>query len=85
MTELFEAGCSDPIIFACMLHRFEGLLSVAAFSKSSAIQEHIVKLSIRKLVAARDEKRGAFHAICTEQKRLAIEGIRIINNDLQVN
>lgn len=81
MTETPESA--DPVIFACMLHRFENELSVEAFSKIITIQEHIVKLSVRKLAAANDKKRTAFYTICTEQQRLAIEGIKIINQDLR--
>lgn len=76
---------ADPVVFACMLHRFEKQLSAEAFSKTNLIQEHIVKLSVRKLAAAKQEKRSAFYTICTEQKRLAIEGIKIINQDLQAS
>lgn len=83
MTESAESA--DPMVFACMLHKFENELSAEAFSKTSAIREHIVKLSIRKLAAARDKKRAAFYTICTEQQRLAIEGIKIINQDLQAS
>jgi hypothetical protein len=83
MTETLDGADADPIVFACMLHKFESQLSDAAFSKLSAIQNHIVKLSIRKLAISVENKVRSFDTICTEQKRLATEGIKIINQDLK--
>jgi len=83
MTETLEGADADPIVFACMLHKFESQLSDAAFSKLSAIQNHIVKLSVRKLAISAENKVRSFDTICTEQKRLATEGIKIINQDLK--
>lgn len=80
-----ETESTDATVFACLLHRFEDQLSADAFAKTSKIQEHIIRLSVRKLAAARDEKRAAFYTICTEQQKLAIEGVKIINHDLQQN
>ena len=85
MTETLDGADADPIVFACMLHKFETQLSEAAFSKLSAIQNHIVKLSVRKLAISAENKVRAFDTICTEQKRLAAEGIKIMNKDLREN
>jgi hypothetical protein len=68
--------------FAKLLHSSQQMLSESAFAKSSTIESHIIQLSLRKLAISASNDQRAFDTTEIEQKRLAIEGIKIIQLDL---
>lgn len=79
-----ELDGHDCIVsFVQLLRSTQNDLSQTALAKTSAIESHIVLLAIRKLAVSSAKSASAFHTIETEQKKLAMQGTAIINNDLR--
>ena len=76
-----SAECDEQdsvAIFALLFSNNKDSLALHALKKADAIAGHIATLSVRKLVAAIANNARLFNTIETEQKRLALQGIEIM-------
>lgn len=69
--------------FVCELQKIKNELSDSSLASLLAIQKHITTLAIRKLSVAIDSNIDAFLTIETEQKRLAAQGLTIIQREME--
>jgi hypothetical protein len=73
----------SAFFFVCELQKIKDELPDGSLASLLAIQKHIVTLAIRKLFVAMDSNIDAFLTIETEQKRLAAQGLTIIQREME--
>lgn len=73
----------SAFFFVCELQKIKHELPEGSLASLLTVQKHIVNLAIRKLFVAMDENIDAFLTIETEQKRLATQGLTIIQREME--